>query len=283
MNGAELFVNELQQRGVPFISTLCGHGLDPLYAACQNAGLRLIDVRNEQAAGYMAEVTGRLTRQVGVCAVSSGIAHVNALTGVMNAHFDGAPMLLITGCGPTETIGLGHFQDCDQVNLAAPICKYAQAVYHPERIPQYIQEAFSAALAGRPGPVHLTLPLDVQTAEVEPDNLYAIPEPSGPYLSPSSGNPDSVATAAAYLSRSERPLLVAGSGLHYAQGEAALADFLDAFPLPVVVPIWDRGAIEQPSDAFIGVIGAATGGPRLLADADLILMVGARCDYRFLY
>ena len=80
MNGADLFVRELQKRGVGFIATLCGHGLDSLYKACLDAGMRLVDVRNEQAAGYMAEVTGRLTREVGVCAVSSGVAHANALT-----------------------------------------------------------------------------------------------------------------------------------------------------------------------------------------------------------
>ena len=80
-----------------YIATICGNGLDPLFKACQEAGLRLVDVRNEQAAGYIAEVTGRLSRRVGVCAASSGVAHVNAMTGVVNAYFDGAPMLLITG------------------------------------------------------------------------------------------------------------------------------------------------------------------------------------------
>ena len=117
MTGADLVVSELQLRGVPFIATLCGHGLDLLNLACHGSGMRLVDVRNEQAAGYIAEATGRLSRSVGVCAVSSGVAHVNALTGVCNAFFDGAPMLLITGSGPTRTTGLGHFQDLDQGGL----------------------------------------------------------------------------------------------------------------------------------------------------------------------
>ena len=101
MNGAELLARELLARNVNFIATLCGHGLDPLDAACEQAGIRLVDVRNEQAASYIAEATGRLSRNVGVCAVSSGVAHANALTGVVNAHFDGAPMLLISGSGST--------------------------------------------------------------------------------------------------------------------------------------------------------------------------------------
>ena len=283
MNGAELFVRELQQRDVSFIPTLCGHGMDPLDAACRDAGMRLVDVRNEQAAGYMAEVTGRLSRRVGVCAVSSGVAHANALTGVLNAHFDGAPMLLVTGCGPTETIGLGHFQDFDQVALAAPVCKYARTIDRPERIPQILHEAFTAALSGRPGPAHLTLPLDIQTAEVDPDRIIRVLEPAASTPVASSGAPESIAAAADLLSRAERPLLIAGSGLYYAQGGRALTAFARTFSVPVVVPIWDRGSVPHPIDEFMGVIGAATGGPRLLPDADLVLMVGAACDYRVGY
>ncbi len=165
MNGAELLARELRRRGVRHVATLCGHGMDPLDEALDRTGIRMVDVRNEQTAGYIAEATGRLSRKVGVCAVSSGVAHVNAMTGVVNAHFDGAPMLLITGSGPRETIGLGHFQDLDQVALADPICKYSKLIDRPERIGQYLHEAFSAAISGRPGPVHLTFPLDVQQGE----------------------------------------------------------------------------------------------------------------------
>ena len=98
MNVAEILVAELQDRGVKYISTLNGHGLDPFALACIKLGMNMIDVRNEQTASYMAEVTGRLTRNVGVCAVSGAVAHANALTGVLNAHLDGAPMLLIRVC-----------------------------------------------------------------------------------------------------------------------------------------------------------------------------------------
>ena len=279
MNGADLFVRELQKRGVGFIATLCGHGLDSLYKACLDAGMRLVDVRNEQAAGYMAEVTGRLTREVGVCAVSSGVAHANALTGVLNAHFDGAPMLLITGCGPTETMGQGHFQDMDQVALAAPICKYAEVVLSAERIPQYVEEAFAAAMAGRPGPVHLTLPTDVQTTDVD-DSVNSDGKEA---QSPGLDNGQRIEDVAELLAEAQKPLLIAGSGLYYAHGEAALEGFVDGFPLPVVTPIWDRGCVIEPMDVFMGVVGAATGGAKLLGEADVILVVGAQRDYRVGY
>jgi acetolactate synthase-1/2/3 large subunit len=283
VKGIQLFVQELQRRGVPFIATLCGHGLNFLDEACEAAGLPLVDVRNEQAAGYIAEVTGRLTRQVGVCAVSSGVAHINAMTGVVNAYFDGAPMLLITGSASTETAGLGHFQDLDQVALAEPVCKYARTIDRAERIPQILHEAFAAALSGRPGPVHLTLPLNVQNAEVDPDQVLRVVSTPEVKASASAAIPERVTRVADLLSEAERPLLIAGSGVYYAGGEEALASFAKALAIPVVVPIWDRGAVPRPIDEFMGVLGAATGGPRLLPDADLILMVGALCDYRVGY
>ncbi len=280
MTAADLLVEELQARGVPFIATLNGYGLDPFYLACQRAGMRTIDVRNEQAASYMAEVTGRLSRAVGVCAVSGGVAHANALTGVLNAWFDGAPMLLITGITPRTDLGWGNFQDFNPVPVAAPLCKYARILDAPERVPQIVHEAFAAAAGGRPGPVHLSLPMDVASAEVEQTRAPRSRVRSGQVRIHGAGDPQLVEEAARLLARAERPLLVAGSGLYYARGERALSRFMRQQQLPTVVPIWDRGSVPEPEQAFMGVIGAATGGPRLLPDADLIIMAGAEFDYR---
>src|SRR5262249_49940308 len=161
MTGADLLVRLLKAQDVPFVSTLCGNGLDPILAACKRQGLRLADVRNEQAAGYMADAAGRLTRRVGVCTSSSGVAHINALTGVVNAYFDGSPLLLITGASESRTAGMGNFQDLDHVALARPVCKLARRVDRPERIGLAVHEAFATARGGRPGPVHLAVPGDV--------------------------------------------------------------------------------------------------------------------------
>ena len=120
MNGADLLVRELMNRDVPCIYTLCGNGLDPLLIAALQAGLRVIDTRNEQAAAYMADAAGRLMRRVGVTAVSSGVAHINGLMGVANAWFDGSPMLLITGATHSAMVGRGAFQDMDTIGLSRP-------------------------------------------------------------------------------------------------------------------------------------------------------------------
>ena len=126
MTGADLLAMTLRERNVEFVATLCGNGMNPFYLACRDADIRLIDTRNEQAAAYMADAYARLTRRVGVVAVSSGVAHVNALTGIVNAWFDGAPVLLITGESPLAQSDMGKFQELDHVALARPVVKYAR-------------------------------------------------------------------------------------------------------------------------------------------------------------
>jgi len=286
MTGADLLVSQLKAQGVPFVPTLCGNGLDPFYVACKRHGLRLVDVRNEQAAGYMADAVGRLTRRVGVCSASSGVAHVNALTGVTNAYFDGSPMLLFTGASDSRTTGLGNFQDLDHVALARPICKLAQRVDRPERIPVVVNEAFAIARSGRPGPVHVTIPGDVLQATVNETDLgrWLAGGKGAQAASPrSAADPDLVREAVDLLADAKRPLLVAGSGVFYADAEEPLRDLATAVGLPIVTPIWDRGAVGRPLAEFLGVIGAASGEPALLSDADLVLLAGARVDYRVGY
>src|SRR5438874_7067794 len=141
MTAAELLIHDLQECGITWMATLCGHGLDPLFQAARNAGMRLVDTRNEQTAAYIAESSGRLTGRPGVCAVSSGVAQVNALTGVANAWFDRAPMLLISGSAAMSTAGMGHFQDLDQVGLAQPITKFSRSIDYAPRGSGFVGEA----------------------------------------------------------------------------------------------------------------------------------------------
>jgi len=283
MLGADRLIQELLDRGVSNIYTLCGNGLDPILGASQKAGLQVIDVRNEQAAGYMADAVGRLTRTVGVAAASAGVAHINALTGVCNAWFDGAPMLLITGATDSATVGRGHFQDMDTVGISRPLCKFAQWVDRPERIPLAVQEAFSAALSGRPGPVHLTIPMDVlRTQAPDPATSRLRPKPTL-YDCRAAADPSAVKEAAKLIQKARQAMIIAGSGAFYADASQPLARLARIMKAPVVVPIWDRGAIEDPIPEFVGVIGAASGEPKILPDADLVVLVGARVDYRVSY
>ena len=277
LTGAELLVSELKQLGVTWISTLCGNGLDPFYVACKKAGIRVVDTHNEQAAAYMADAYARLTGQIGVCAVSSGIAHCNALTGVANAHFDGAPLLLITGASAGYGAGRGVFQEFDQVALAEPICKSSKLISRAEDLPFLVGQAARTALSGRCGPVHLTIPVDVLTSEV--DTVVSAEKRDGK-ASVGQVEPRLIAEAVGIIGRAHRPLIVAGTGLFYTGAGAVMMRFSEVTAIPIVTPIWDRGVVEKAHPSFLGVIGAASGEPRCLEDADLIVMAGARVDYR---
>ena len=172
MNAAEWLVRSLQSGGVERVFVLCGNGLRPFLDACIEMGPEgappLVDVRNEQAAAYMADVTARLTRRLAVVATSAGPGFGNAITGLLNSYWDGAPVLLLSGDSPAATRGLGHFQELDQVALTAPFCKRARWVHSANLLATELANAVSAATAPRPGPVHLCIPSDVLTQPVEP-------------------------------------------------------------------------------------------------------------------
>jgi acetolactate synthase-1/2/3 large subunit len=279
MTAAELLVQRLWNRDVHWIATLCGHGLDPLLNAAREAGLRLVDVRNEQTCAYIADAFGRLTGRPGVCAVSSGVAHVNALAGVANADFACGPMLLISGAAAVTTRGKGHFQELDQVALARPLTRFSASIDSPELTLPLLDKAYSKALAIPPGPVHLMFPLDVQVAECSGPKIGEVTSPLSSSVIIDS---DLQATARA-LAAAKSPLVIAGSGIYPNQIAYQLVDFCADFDVPFVTPIWDRGLVDRPSPNFLGVIGAATGGPDVLSDADFILLAGAENDYRVGY
>jgi acetolactate synthase-1/2/3 large subunit len=279
MTAAELLIRDLRERGIEWMATLCGHGLDPLFQAARNAGLQLVDTRNEQTASYIAESWGRLTGKPGVCAVSSGVAQVNALTGVTNAWFDRAPMLLISGSAAMATAGMGHFQDLDQVTLARPITKFSRSIDCAPRAREILAEALAIATTDPPGPVHLLFPMDIQNTEI-PESALVPPAALSPRRETVEADVDEVAHA---LAASTKPLVIAGSGIFYANDGPRMLRFCEDHRIPVVTPIWDRGSVDHPSGVFLGVIGAATGSPPYLSDADCILMAGAEVDYRLGY
>jgi acetolactate synthase I/II/III large subunit len=283
MNGAQALVALLQQMQVPFIAALCGNGLDPLLIAADEAGLPVIDTRNEQAAAYIADAYARLTGKLGVCAVSSGVAHVNALAGVTNAYYDGAPLLLISGASSSETLGRGGFQDLDQVALATPITKRSELVTEAARIPVALRAAVGAAGGGRPGPVHLTISVDALTGDLPDDMVERGGRLTGAATARAAGDPAEMAHALALLANARRPLIVAGSCVFYAQAGEALHTFAMQTSTPVVTPIWDRGVVDTEWSTYMGVVGAASGEPELLTQADLVLVLGSTIDYRVRY
>jgi acetolactate synthase-1/2/3 large subunit len=280
MNNAEYLVRNLQARGVERVFVLCGNGLKPFLDACVSVGMPLLDVRNEQAASFMADLWGRATGRLGVVAVSAGPGHTNALTGLANSYWDGGPMLLISGCSAAATRDLGHFQELDQVAMAVPVCKYARFVTRGETLPHEIDQAIAAAVAGRPGPAHLTVPLDVWNAPAAEPPRAAAPRPA--VAAPrAAADPTAVRTIAAALAEARTPVIVAGSGTFYAQAGPALREFAALTGIPVFSNLWDRGCVDSPWPQYVGVTsGEVNGAYAMLPRADVVLTLGARVDHR---
>ena len=281
MNGAKWLVQSLIQRGVEHIFVLCGNGLQPFLEACHGSGLNVIDVRNEQAASYMADLWGRMTGRLGVVAVSSGPGHTNALTGLANAAWDGGPMLLLSGCSDWSTKGLDHFQELDQVGMVEPICKYASLVDRVEHLERKFNAAVFHATAPRPGPVHLTIPMDVLLAECKAPVMSAPPARVGQGPAP---NLSIARQVAAKLHGAASPLIVAGSGLFYAGAGGLLQELAQLTGIPVLSQMWDRGDFSRTFPEYVGVASAEVNGAMsLFNEADVVLTVGARVDYRLGY
>lgn len=284
MNGGELLVNILRARGVDHVAVLCGNGLNAFMQACMDGGIRIVDVRNEQAASYMADTWGAMTGRLGVVAVSAGPGHTNAITGLTNAWWDGRPMLLISGCSEAETRGLGHFQELDQIALVEPVTKYASLVERADQLEFEADKAIQIALSGRPGPVHLTVTGDVMGGQV--------PEPFGlsgkvglDKVSPAvAADRDLVAKAAEMLSEAKTPIIVAGSGCFYADAEAQMKAFVEATDIPLYSLMWDRCCIGGAWPQYVGpTTSECNGAFALVAEADVVLVLGGRVDFRLGY
>ena len=288
MNGAQWLVTTLRRRGVELIFALCGNGLKPFLDACIDQQMQVIDVRNEQSAAYMADTWGRLTKRIGVVAVSAGPGHTNALTGLANAFWDGGPMLLISGCASTQTRGMGNFQELDQVEMAAPVCKYARLINSAEALEHELIKALRLAVSGRPGPVHLTIPVNVLNAAM-PDSAVRQLQMSTlsiDQVNPkSSGDQDLVREAVEQLATADRPAIIVGNGIFYANAWQSLAEFAEETNIPIFSSMWSRGAIEKPIPEYVGTTfsGPTNGAYSCLAETDVVLVLGAQVDYRMEY
>jgi len=280
MNGAQWFVKTLKNCGVDYVFALCGNGLDPFLKACKEFDVKVIDTRNEQSAAYMADAWGRMTKKLGVVAVSSGPGHTNALTGLANAYWDGGPMMLVSGCSSQETRGLDNFQEIDQIGMASPVCKYANMVRQISHLPHEVNRAISLAVTGRPGAVHLTIPADVFNAKLDDSKLRQnLPPSKVEYHCP--GDPDLIKDTIKMLSSAKKPFMVVGSGVFYADAWNELSEFAKLTNIPIVSHIWDRCCIEKVIPQYMGVTNAELNyAMQKFSEADTILMMGARVDYR---
>jgi acetolactate synthase-1/2/3 large subunit len=272
MTGNEIVARCLVQQAVDTLFFLMGGPMVDCENACEAAGLRMLDVRHEQAAAMMANAYARLRRRPGVCMASSGPGTANLVTGVANAFADSAPVVAIGGSSPLSQAGMGAFQETDQVALFRPITRWSERCHDARRIPEYVAAAFRAAIGGKPGPVFLDLPGDVLYRDVpEADVRWTTGtvETTRP-----SADPTAVEQALALLEQARRPVLISGSGVIWSSAETQLKAFVDQTGIPFFATPQGRGVI--PEDHPLSFLAARSTAFR---EADLIVIAGTRQNY----
>lgn len=271
LQGGRLAARAVAAHGVDAVFTLSGGHVMPIYEGCRHEGVRVLDVRHEQAAAHAAEAWGRMRRACGVAIVTAGPGVTGTLTAVANCFAAQTPLLVLGGARPLVQAGQGALQELDQVSLFAPITKRAEFCTDPERIPDFVATAFRHALAPPRGPVYLELPMDVLFADADdPGALRPARTEARAF-----GDPDEIARAADLLSRAERPALVAGSGVWWDGAWEQLRALVDAGRLPVFLQGSARGALP-PEDEF--VFAHARG--LALEAADVVCVAGTGLDFR---
>jgi acetolactate synthase-1/2/3 large subunit len=274
-SGGEAAAHALLAHGVDTIFTLCGGHLNPIYVHLEHTKLRFFDTRHEQAAVWMAEAYGRLTRRPGVAMVTAGPGFTNALTPIASAAMAATPLLLIAGCVGVRMIEKLDLQDMRQAPVIDSMVKRAFVCHHPERIPEFIDLALREASSGRPGPVYLELPVDVLTAPPSRDVAIPITRVESRVVDRSKAR-----QLVDLLNRAKKPVLVAGSGAWYADAGEELRRFIAATGVPIFTAANGRGIVPDTDPLCFGGVLAIRPGAGLHAgqNADLVVLLGSRLN-----
>ncbi|MDI9407967.1 MAG: acetolactate synthase 3 large subunit [Candidatus Pacebacteria bacterium] len=283
MTGAEMVLTALKDHGVEVIFGYPGGAVLPIYDALfkQNS-IRHILVRHEQAAVHAAEGYARSTGKIGCVLVTSGPGATNAVTGLVDALMDSIPLICVSGQVPTHLIGNDAFQEADTTGITRPATKHNYLVKNVDRLSEVLHQAITIATTGRPGPVLIDLPKDVQFAS----GIYTPPQQTPPpnYHPQTEPDPMLIDRALDMLSRAKRPVIYGGGGLINSGPEASklLAEFVSLTGFPCTLTLMGLGALPQNDPHFIGMLGMHGLYEANLAmhGSDLILSLGARFDDR---
>lgn len=277
MTAAEAAVRVLEQEGITQAFGIPGAAINPFYAALRKAGsINHVLARHVEGASHMAEgYTRAKAGNIGVCIGTSGPAGTDMITGLYSASADSIPILCITGQAPRARLHKEDFQAVDIEAIAQPVTKWAVTVLEPAQVPRAFQQAFHLMRSGRPGPVLIDLPFDVQTTEIEfdPDTYEPLP-----VYKPAASRRQ-IEKALALLMEAERPLIVAGGGIINADAAAQLVEFAELTGVPVIPTLMGWGTIPDDHPLMAGMVGLQTaqryGNANLLA-ADFVLGIGNR-------
>ena len=275
--GAQLIVHLLERQGITTVAGIPGGTVLPLYdALSQSSKIRHVLARHEQGAGFIAQGMARTQGKPAVCMACSGPGATNLVTAIADARLDSIPLICITGQVPSSMIGTDAFQEVDTYGISIPITKHNYLVRDISELPQVISDAFRIAQSGRPGPVWIDIPKDVQTAEIEIDVL---PEPGERAPAPEF-SAESVRDAAAMINAAKRPVLYLGGGAINAADE--IRAFAEKASLPTTMTLMALGMLPKAHPLSLGMLGmhGARSTNYILQEADLLIVMGARFDDR---
>jgi acetolactate synthase-1/2/3 large subunit len=279
LTGAQITVRLLERQGIRTVAGIPGGAILPIYDALgQSTAIHHVLARHEQGAGFMAQGMARATGQPAVCLASSGPGATNLLTAIADAKLDSIPLVAITGQVPKAMIGTDAFQEVDTYGLSIPITKHNFLVSSAEELLDVIPRAFRIADSGRPGPVLVDIPKDVQTQAIE---MSVWPEPGRTEPAPAA-DPALIEQAAAMINAAERPILYLGGGVIHSGASAAAIELAEKAGLPTVMTLMALGAMPVDHPLAMGMLGmhAARYTNLALDECDLLIAVGARFDDR---
>lgn len=282
LTGSEIIMECLIREGVEVMFGYPGGAILPTYdAMTRYPQLRHVLVRHEQGASHMADGYARATGKVGVCIATSGPGATNLITGLATAMMDSSPIVAITGQVPRAAIGTDAFQETDVTGVTLPVTKHNYLVTSIEELPYIIREAFHIARSGRPGPVLIDIPKDVQNEKIE----FVYPEDEIPlpgYHPPSSATDEQIAGALELINNAKRPIILAGHGTIMSDGTKELRELAERAQIPVTLTLLGKGAMPEDHPLVIGMMGmhGQAASNHAIQEADLLIALGMRFDDR---
>ncbi|MGL0785437.1 acetolactate synthase 2 catalytic subunit [Xanthomonas translucens] len=277
-NGARWLTQALEAEGVDTLFGYPGGTIMPFYDALVDSQLKHILVRHEQGAALAANGYARASGRVGVCVATSGPGASNLVTGIADAMLDSVPMICLTGQVATPLLGTDAFQELDVFGLTLPIVKHSFLVRRVDDLPQVLRDAFRIAREGRPGPVLIDLPKDVQLGDAShlPDHVpAAVPAPPAPHA-------EALAEALAAIAGADKPVIYGGGGIALANAVDAFRQFVDITRIPTVLTLRGLGALPHGHPYYLGMLGmhGTRAANMAVQESDLLIVVGARFDDR---
>lgn len=281
INGADIMVKCLEAENVSVVFGYPGAAICPFYDSLYNSDIKHVLVRQEQNAAHAASGYARAKSTVGVCVATSGPGATNLITGIATAYMDSIPIIAITGQVRSDLIGRDVFQEADITGACEPFVKHSYLVNKTEDLPRIFKEAFHIATTGRPGPVLIDIPIDIQQNTIDefvyPDKVNIVG-----YKPNTKGHTVQIKRALELISESARPIIVAGGGVLGSGSKLKLVEFAEKTGIPVLSTMMGIGVMPSEHELYMGMLGTYGKAPanRALHEADLVIVCGARLGDR---